>query len=68
MADPFPDLHVCEPPLEPRPVSAAPEWRCPACGAWWDVDSGVPPEVLPAYGFTSHQEVVPARWIPRAGA
>lgn len=60
-------LHICDPPMEPRPASAPNQWRCPECGTLWAVEAGVPSQVEPAYDFLAHQGVVPARWVPAEG-
>ncbi len=59
-------LHICNPPMEQRLGSDPTSWQCPDCGTWWDVLPSVPPDVAPAYNFTSHQGTVPAKWVRRS--
>ena len=57
------ELHICNPPMEQRPISVPAEWQCPECGTWWAAEPSLPPQVAPTYDFLAHQSVVPARWI-----
>jgi hypothetical protein len=62
----MPGIHDCEPPTERRPLSEPREWKCPECGAWWDIDPANPPLIAPPLTSDTNEGIVRARWVRRA--